>query len=222
MRYADFQEFIGIPRINKYVLACAGNKSKAIKLYKANISLSQKIFSVLSIFEIVLRNKIDQHYRSIYGSNWLFQAVQKDGFLQTRGCEKSRETIECIITILGYNYNPDKAIAELTLGFWAYLFASKQFAAAGSTLLNIFPNRPFRTNHTTVFNLLKGLKMIRNRVAHHEPICFDSPLSISTSSTEQQYDDMIALLKWLNVDPTSLLSGIDRVKKEITYINSIQ
>jgi hypothetical protein len=221
MRYADFQLHIASPRINKYVMSCAGNTRKAIKLYRSNISLSHEIFSVMSVFEIVLRNKIDQHYRYIHGSNWLFNAVQPGGFLQTRGCEKNRETVEYVITKLTYCYNPDKAIAELSFGFWTYLFASKDFAAAGSTLLNIFPNRPIGTNHTTVFNILKSIKKIRNRIAHHEPICFGCPLSISTISAEQKYDQIITLLKWLNIDPISLLFGIDRVKKEINYINSI-
>lgn len=96
MRYIDFQPLIAVPRISKYVMACAGNTRKAMKLYRANISLSHQIFGVLSVFEIVLRNKIDQHYRSIHGSNWLFDAVQPGGFLHTRGCEKSRETVEYI------------------------------------------------------------------------------------------------------------------------------
>lgn len=85
-----------------------------------------------------------------------------------------------VIANLGLNYAHDKAIAELTFGFWTFQFASKEFAAAGSTLLSILPGRPFGTNHTKVFKKLTSINKIRNRIAHHEPICFGTPLSIST------------------------------------------
>jgi hypothetical protein len=124
----------------KYLTVCRNNTRKAMTLYKANIRLSTQVFSILCLFEVALRNRIDRHYRLKLGNNWLFDATQPGtGFLQSVGCEKSLESVEKVITNLGVAFSPDKAVAELTFGFWTYQFASKEFAAAGSSLLNILP-----------------------------------------------------------------------------------
>jgi len=131
------------------------------------------------------------------------------------------KSVQDVILKLNANYTPDKAIAELTFGFWTYLFGSKQFAAGGSILLNIFPTRPFGLNHTGVFKKLSSINRIRNRIAHHEPICFGIPLSIATTYSAQKYNELVEVLQWMGIDTGSFLYGVDHVKDEIAYINSI-
>jgi hypothetical protein len=143
------------------------------------------------------------------------------GHLHAVGCEKSLNTVENIITKLGVYYTHDKAVAELTFGFWTYQFASKEFAAAGSTLLQILPGRPFGTNHTKVFKKLTSINRIRNRVAHHEPICFGTPLSISTIYATQKYNQIMEVLNWIGVDSNAFLYGIDGFQKEKQYIEDL-
>jgi len=100
-------------------------------LYRANIRLSTEIFSILCLFEVTLRNAIDVHYRSKFGNNWLFDAVQPGtGHLNTVGCEKSLNSVTNIIASLGINYAHDKAIAELTFGFWTFQFACLNLQSA--------------------------------------------------------------------------------------------
>ena len=131
------------------------------------------------------------------------------------------KNIQDVILKLGFAYNPDKAIAELTFGFWTYQFASKQFAAGGSTLLNIFPARPLGINHTGIFKKLSSINRIRNRIAHHEPICFGTPFSISTAYCNQKYSQLVDILRWMDIDTASLLYGVDHVPHEIAFIKSI-
>ncbi len=221
MQFADFEKRISIPRMFKYLVACKHDTRKAMALYRANIRLSQDLFAVMCLFEVVLRNAIDMNYRATLGNSWLLNAVQPGGFLHARGCEKSLESVEDVVFKLGGTYSPDKAVAELTFGFWTYQFNSKQFAAGGSSLLNIFSARPFGLNHTGVFKKLSSINRIRNRIAHHEPICFGMPLSISTAYAIRKYSQILEVLQWLGVDSYSLLYGVDHVHKEIDYINSI-
>ncbi len=52
-----------------------------------------------------------------------------------------------------------------------------QFYSGGQSLLRIFPAKPTSTptvqyNHRYVFNELERINRIRNRIAHHEPVCF--------------------------------------------------
>ena len=222
MLYSDFEGLISSPRMNKYLTACGNNTRRAMTLYRANIRLSTKIFSILCLFEVALRNKIDKHYRMTLGNNWLFDAAQTGtGFLQTVGCEKSLENVQKVISNLGTSYSQDKAIAELSFGFWTYQFASKEFAAAGSSLLNILPGRPFGTNHTKVFKKLSSINRARNRIAHHEPICFAIPHSISTRYAEQKYDQIGELLIWMGISPRAFLFGVDGFLSEKRLIDGI-
>ena len=222
MLYSDFEELISRPRITKYLTACGNNTRKAMTLYRANMRLSTEVFSILCLFEVALRNRIDRHYRLKWGNNWLFDATQSGtGFLHAVGCEKSLENVEKVITNLGVVYSPDKAVAELTFGFWTYQFASKEFAAAGSSLLNILPERPFGTNHTKVFKKLTSINRIRNRIAHHEPICFGAPHAISTQYAEQKYNQIIEVLRWMGINPTSFLFGVDGFYREKRYIEEL-
>ena len=59
MLYNQFEAAISIPRLDKYKTACSGNTRIAQKLYRANIRLSQKMYAVIGLFEVVLRNCID-------------------------------------------------------------------------------------------------------------------------------------------------------------------
>lgn len=221
MVYRDFERLVSTPRMVKYLRACGDNARKAMALYRANMRLSTEMFSILCLFEVALRNAIDIHYRGRLGNNWLFDAAHPGGFLHAVGCEKSLEGVKKGIANLGGSYTPDKAVAELTFGFWTYQFASKEFAAAGSTLLNILPGRPFGTNHTKVFKKLAGIIRIRNRIAHHEPICFAPTGSISTVYAIQKYNQVLEVLQWLGINAQSFLFGVDGFQREKQYIDKL-
>lgn len=215
MLYSDFERLMSNPRMVKYCTACGNDSRKAMTLYRSNIRLSNEIFAILGLFEVALRNAVDTHYKRTKGNNWLWDAAQPaSGFLHAVGCERSLENVEKVIADLAANYTPDEAVAQLTFGFWTYKFASKEFAAAGSTLLKILPGRPFGTNHTKVFKELASINRIRNRIAHHEPICFGTPISISTVYAAQKYYQIVEILRWLGVDVKHFLYGIDGFRQQ--------
>jgi len=64
MRYAEFEELISPQRLNRYKVACNNNTRKTVGLYRANIRMSQAFLAVLGLFEVVLRNKIDAHFKA--------------------------------------------------------------------------------------------------------------------------------------------------------------
>jgi hypothetical protein len=227
MKYADFSKLISQPRMNRYLLACANNTDRTMALYQSNLKLSQEMFSILSVFEIVLRNKIDAHYRHIYSpiignDEWLRYAANPCGFYALGKTHHTQESIQNAIRDLGGSYSHNKLLAELNFGFWRFQFASKEFQAAGSSLHQIFVNRPARTNHTAIFNKLKFINNIRNRIAHHEPICFDmAGNSISTLYVSEHYQHIFELLSWMNIDGADLYDGIDGIEKAIETLEMI-
>ena len=218
MPNSQFHTAISEPRYLRYLGAC-GNKDRALSLYQANIVLSQQLYGVIGVFEVIFRNSIDRHMTAQQGNEWLENAVAPGGYFDINlGCEYSFHSVQDAIQKLDFEYTHDRLIAKLTLGFWTYQFASKEFLAAGSTLLGIFPNRPFGTNQKKVFQNLIKINDIRNRIAHYEPVCFDKN-TISTVRAERRYKLIIQLLEWLGCDSLKILDGIDEVKQSINAIN---
>lgn len=227
MKYVDFEALMSVPRMRRYQTASGNQKRKTLTLYKANLRLSQEFFSVLAVFEVILRNKIDSHYKKIYSmlignDDWLLYAANPVGFYATSHTSKTQHSILTAITDLGTKYSHNKLLAELTFGFWRFQFGSKEFSAAGSTLHKIFINRPIGTNHTTIFKKLSRINNIRNRIAHHEPICFDTAgNTISTTYVYNHYCEIKDLLEWLGIDIKDLFRGIDKIEKEIAFIDRL-
>ena len=214
---------ISSPRFSRYFNACGSSKRKALKLYRANIRLSQELYGVIGVFEVVLRNSIDRHYKGIKGDDWLADAVaDTTGFLNAIGCEESYHAVQDGIHKLGLNYTHDNLVAKLTFGFWTYQYEAKEYTAGGSTLINAFPLRPHGTKQKDIYKYLFKINDIRNRIAHYEPLCFDKHTGgISTALISRRYTLILDLLEWLGCAPKKILFGIDGVQKELSLINTI-
>lgn len=226
MKFNKFETLISAQRLFRYKASCANNTRRTTRLYRANIRISQAFLATLSIFEVVLRNKIDLHYKKQFpvppgGHDWLLASILPGGFLTNPGCQKTLNKINETYTSLGAAYTHDKLLAELSFGTWNFMFAGKQFQAGGNTLLNIFPNLPAYHNQGHVYSKLNQINSIRNRVAHHEPICFGAGNTIGTVYARSHFQDIIDILTWMDINHRELFSGIDGVLKEADYIDNI-
>lgn len=222
MPNSQFYTAISTPRYLRYLSACGNSRQKALKLYRMNLLLSQKMYSVISVFEVILRNSIDRHMISRKGNTWLEDAIQIGGYLDANpGCGDSFHNVHEAIAKLGENYTHDRLIAKFTLGFWTYQFAPKEYAASGDTLLEIFPKKPFGTKQKDIFQKLIKINDMRNRIAHHEPICFEGN-NISIEKTKRRYELILELLSWLGCKSAKILYGIDGVKKTFATISGIK
>jgi len=223
MRYIEFEQLISAQRLNRYKVACNNNTRRTLSLYRANIRMSQAFLAVLGIFEVVLRNKIDQHYKLRFSSTpeWLLASTLPNGFLTKNGCQNSLNKISKTYLSLGASYTHDKLLAELSFGFWKFMFAGRQFQAGGSTLLAIFPNIPVNRNQGFIYHKLDRINSIRNRVAHHEPICFGGGNLISTAYARAHFQEIVEIITFMGIRSQELFYGIDGVIKEANYIDSI-
>ncbi|HEY4063191.1 MAG TPA: hypothetical protein VGM30_14895 [Puia sp.] len=223
MKYVEFERLISPQRLNRYNAACNNNTRKTLSLYRANIRMSQAFLAVLGIFEVVLRNKIDQHYKAQFTAapEWLLASTLPGGFLTRNGCQNSLNKISRTYTDLGANYTHDKLLAELSFGFWKFMFAGRQFQAGGSTLLAILPSLPAHRNQNFIYQKLDRINSIRNRVAHHEPICFGPGNAIGTIYARSHFQEITDIITYMGVNSQQLLFGIDGVIKEANYIDGI-
>jgi len=214
-------------RMNRYLKACDNNTQKTMTLYRWNLKLAQELFTVISCFEIALRNAINDHHLNTLGSEWLKLGASKGGIFDNSRCRNTRININNAINKLNTHYTHDKLVAELGFGFWRYMFAPHQFFATGQTLLQIFPAKPTSTpnvqyNQSFVFNQLARINQLRNRIAHHEPICFQPNQStIDTKYVQQHYSIIVQLFQWMNIDEKDFLYGLDHINKVCTKIDGL-
>jgi hypothetical protein len=183
--------------------------------------------AILSLFEVVLRNKIDSHYKLLFPSSpnraeWLLASIQPGGFLTRPGCENSLRVVRRTHDQLGVNYSHDKLLAALSFGFWKFLFAGRQFSAGGDSLLAIFPNLPFHHSQVNVYHKLDQINSLRNRVAHHEPICFGQHNTISTIYARSHYLNITEIVAWMNINHGKLFFGIGSIHRELSFIDRIR
>jgi hypothetical protein len=227
MRFQEFENVISSSRMSRYNLACRGNTQKAMTLYRKNLQLSQEMFTVISCFEVALRNKIDRHFVKLKGNDWLLDAANRGGIFQNRNCRFTQISINEAVNKLGTKYQHNKLVAELGFGFWRYMFAAHQFAAGGRTLLQILPAKPVSSpgsqyNHTFIFNQLANINNLRNRIAHHEPICFIPQQSVkSTKFAREHYSMIIQIFQWMGINEVDLLYGLDHITKLCNEIDAV-
>lgn len=224
MKYPEFEQVISGIRMSRYLTAIGNNSKKAMTLYRKNLRLSQELFTVISCYEVALRNGIDKHYQAIHGNDWIRNAGDPGGIFDNNNCRHTRKIINDSVAKLSHHYTHAKLLALMDFGFWRYLFAQPQFFAGGQTLLRVFPAKPVSTsaiqyNHTYVFNQLGQINSLRNRIAHHEPICFVPGHSIKdTTYARQHYALILQLFQWMSIDEAALLYGLDHI---ITVCNEI-
>jgi hypothetical protein len=207
--------------------AMGGTSKKAMTLYRKNLKLSQELFTVISCMEISLRNAIDQVYLTPHGNDWLRLSVAPGGMFTPAQNQGTKRVLDQAIRRLGARCTHPKLIAELDFGFWRYLFAQPQFRSGGQHLLHAFPAKPTSTpalqyNNTYIFNQLGLINELRNRIAHHEPICFvPGTTTKSTTYARQHYGLIMQLFQWMSINGPELLYGLDHIQDVCNDIDAL-
>lgn len=229
MRYVDFEYIISPERMSRYLLACGGDTKKAMTLYRYNLRVSQEMFTVISCFEVALRNAIDRELKPLLGADWLRDSVKKNGVFDKSNTQETYSTIKKEYLALRKNndYSHAKLLSVLNFGIWKHMYARPQFNATHKCLLAVFPNKPKSTmgnqiNQSFIYKDLDNINKLRNRIAHHEPICFDKPKNmVDTTYVRDKYIQIIRLYNWMNIDSKSLLYGMDHVQQICDQIDSL-
>src|SRR5439155_21624823 len=106
-----------------------------------------------------------------------------------------------------------KVIAELTLGFWVRLMNAEYERILWKDLRRAFPYmiKHKRQRHNVSAPLNK-IRNFRNRVFHHEPICWD------LNFIRQIHIEILEVLDWINKDLQKWIQPLDRVPSVIIEI----
>ena len=216
--------------MRRYVNACGGDTRKGMKLYRMNLHLAEEMFTIVSCYEVALRNAIDKIMVASNGNEWLRDAIQPGGIFDHPKFHNTTRMMKKVYTELVSNgkYSNSKMLSAMEFGVWKYMYSGPQYLATGRQLLKAFPDKPKSTptaqyNNQYIFNELDAVNRIRNRIAHHEPVCFlqDSD-QISTAHLLSVYDKVMTLFSWMGIDSKSLLYGMDHVKSVCQKIENMK
>ncbi|MCL2112212.1 MAG: hypothetical protein FWH32_08250 [Clostridiales bacterium] len=218
MEYKDYEKALSIPRIGKYRLACNDDKDKALILYRYNIKLCQELYGILGVFEVVLRNAIDEHFKvQLCDRDWLV-TQSKNGFLTTH-----QDTIISEINKLENNnkYTHDKLVSSLSLGVWTFMFSRKCYKDSGKTLLRIFPNKTPGLNQRDIYADLDKIRIFRNRIAHHEPVSFGVTGKVDIAYVYDIFSLINKYIGFLGYNADELLYGVETPLQTIIKIDEL-
>jgi hypothetical protein len=172
-------------RFATYKRWAGADEPLAERLYTYNVTLSAALYGPLHMLEVTLRNAIDERLIITGGINWLDdQGVLRTDYQQ--GCVNSARA--------GLRRERKAAthpqlVAELGFGFWSSLFGRESQHLWGH-LRPIFQAGGLQRK--IIAGELRELRILRNRVAHYEPI-----LSLPLAA---RYASLIALTGWLSAD----------------------
>ena len=163
-------------RLSTYLAASGGDQVQALRLYTWNTAVSAAFYGPLQGLEITLRNAIHTQLSHRYGSFWFDNPdTGLDAGASTR-INAARSDVDRS----GAAPRPDKIVARLSFGFWVALTGRGERRTSGRkanyemtlwrpALRNAFPHRE-RLVRRQVHGPLIALRLLRNRIAHHEPL----------------------------------------------------
>lgn len=200
-------------RLARYITACNGDTSKALKLYKYNIQACQALYPVISVLEVALRNSVDRemckHFRD---NNWLLtrRADFADHpnliYIDSKGIKRpdrffaqKLQKAENKLISNGTTISHVKLLAELTFGFWVKFFDTNPIKILKGAPLQAFTNKP-GVKLAKVHSHLNAIVNLRNRIAHSEPICFNRHGKLCLQTMRDYHFNIEDGLRWIDAD----------------------
>ena len=201
-------------RLTKFYEAYPDNEQKALAHYRCNILISESFYPSLSILEVALRNAINKQLTLFFDhTEWYTHLSTTPGLSSLL---PAINTAQRHITSRGEIISASKIVAELSLGFWVTLFNKEYELILWKPLRKAFPNMPKALRQRkNVSAPLNNFRLIRNRIFHNEPICWN------LSVLHDKHNQIIELLKWLDPELPDWLIKIDRFDEVLTEIKRI-
>lgn len=188
--YENLKKAISQERLAVYKADGADNDT-AIARYIYNIELCKSLYPLINIFEVTLRNSMDNALANFYNNQDWNNIIP---LLPTETAMISDAKLK--IKRNGKNYNHGRLVAELTLGFWVALMGRKyntqsfQFAIIKNTLHGCPANQK---KSDAIQKNISEIRFLRNRIAHHERISHWKDI-------KQKHDLLLNFTFWLNKD----------------------
>lgn len=157
---------LSAPRMSTYLGASGGDVEKAVELYRWNLDISMALFESIHYLEVATRNRIDVALTALAGPHhdWLDSPPTVP---LHPGTQRRVSQARASAGRNGRTPTHGHVIAEITFGFWPYLFASNDnLTLWAPALKQAFP----AATRADLQKRLKDVSDLRNRIGHHEPL----------------------------------------------------
>ena len=194
--FAKLESILSVERLEPYLSAVRANKENALKLYELNSRLSAAFYKPLQVLEISVRNSMNKKLSERYSEDWYNN--RHDIFHQ-----KTMQRIKKIKTILqekGSTISNCRIVSTLPFGFWVSLLNRDRSISTTNkhdyemTLWRPVLRRAFpygeRLTRKKAYRQLNESRILRNRIAHHEPI-FERDLT-------EDYVQILEIIGWVS------------------------
>lgn len=188
MNHVNLEAALSLERFGRYLDWAAGDRDAAIALYALNTRLSESLYTPLQTLEVALRNRIHSVLAVAKGEAW---------FMADAGLITSSNQSEQVVQVMselekaGKPITPGGMVAGLTFSFWTTMFNKDYETLWQQTLHNIAdPEAPKGLKRKSFSGPLTTIRILRNRIAHHEPIL--------AWNLRKHHEAILKLTQWLS------------------------
>jgi hypothetical protein len=213
--------WISPPRFAPYLHEASGNVRAGVRLYDWNRELSGAVYELLHMFEVALRNAMDEQLCSWnarqqrsggtghHSSDWLLDPAPLLVRLTRNGQDIRKAQKHATTSAKSWwpsrPVNHSDVLAQLSLGTWRYLLPNKDPGRQllwNEALHGAFPR--LVTRPQTLTAKVHDIHLLRNRVAHLEPL-------IRTKVVRARLTDVLEVLRAIDTVPEQWAAGQQRV-----------
>jgi hypothetical protein len=195
-------------RFGRYTDLADGDRARALRLYHWNARLCAALYWPLQVMEVAFRNAVAGVLVERYGSAWhteprLWQCLAKPD---------RRKLTVAVNRCGGADMPVGAVVADVNFGFWVSLLAGRYEVPLGwpTRLRAAFPGLPPGLERDDVRRRANDIRVLRNRIAHHEPIL--------NRKLQDDYRAILDIIGWCSDDlrwvveqtaePLPLMSGV--------------
>jgi hypothetical protein len=194
------------PRLGPYLAAAGDNQKDALRLYGWNIDLSGAVYEALHVFEVVMRNAMDQQLCTWnatqtdgttglpHASDWLMDPSHLLKRLLRDDLAKATKRAAVALRGNGRTPGHPDILTQLTFGTWRFLLPDRDPGRRllwDQALRHGFPH--LTEQPRALVAKVHGVYRLRNRVAHLEPL-------LAQGLVRSEYNAMRRVLA--AIDPT--------------------
>lgn len=200
MAHENFEEALSLERFGRYLAWAAGERGRAIALYGLNTRLSESLYTPLQTLEVALRNRIHIVLREAKGADWY--RGHAGVLLAPHQSEQVAKAIE-ELDKAGKSVTAGGVVASLTFSFWTAMFG-KEFEMLWQQVLHriAHPGAPKGLKRKHFSGPLTPIRLLRNRIAHHEPIL--------SWNLPKHHSNIMELIGWLSPSAANWCAENDR------------
>ena len=213
------EAFISSPRFATYVTMAAGDRDKAVELYHWTGLVAGGLMTDFRVLEVLLRNRIDgelQSYADDRGAagpwfdelSWIPEKGNWWTSAAIDSIERAKSDLRSELPSTA-SLSRGRIVAKLSFGFWVRPTHGRYEESFWLPVLDdafAVPAPHAADRRELLFRHLTVLNNLRNRVAHHEPICKPWRFTVRRGRDVMyplgtQYKMLVEVVDW--IDPAA-------------------